>query len=562
MFRLIVPVSFESSFSLLPGKTNMISPGLVNFENSSVNAGIIIEDHSLHSSIQPNMLTVDDIAGASPMQGLLEAGTFVWLIGIFSFIAYAVVSYVRLSRKLTFATQLRGNVFETDQIQTPIVLGFVKPRIYLPLGIAPEDEAYILKHERVHIKRFDHLIKPLSFLVMVLHWFNPLMWIAYFLMIKDMEMSCDEKVILESNRDARTSYSRTLLSLSSKQSGLLGPLSFGESNVKARIKNILNDKRPTFWVGMVVIVVVLVAVLSLLANPVTDQDEMGDEQDIIALVEHFGSKLRTVSLTNPPSQIVSSIQENYSDFVSPELMAFWVGNLEHAPGRLTSSPWPERIDIESMDQSAPDAYEVTGRIVEVTEGGDVAATRLIELEIKKVDGHWMINNSMLGPYKTVEEPLSILRDGEEVLKYRARPNKESLAGYIHLEDDTLYLDRVEVITTEEGDRITGLDLHDPDQIAELGLQETDMPNGYYIHDLNAETIAFELIDGTLYTFTDVNLLFVEDAESDRRYSTTDKEQFVEHINMSLTSGQVTYPFFIEVSDGKVRSITEVFLFTQ
>ena len=281
----------------------------------------------------------------------------------------------------------------------------------------------------------------------------------------------------------------------------------------------------------------------VLINTYNDEDETADEQDILALVEDFGSKLKLVSLAASSSEIANSMQENYSEFVSSELIAHWVENSEHALGRHTSSPWPERIDIESIERTSQDTYKVAGHIVEVVGGRAAAAVRSIELGIKKAEGRWLIHSSVLGSYET-----------------EIGSDKETLAGYITLENDTLYLDPVEVITTKEGDRITGLNLHDPDRMAELGLQDEDMPNGYYIHDLNAESVAFELVDGTVYTFTDMNLLFVEDAESDRRYSTMDKEEFMLHILTS--SGIGTYPFFIEVSDGKVMSITEIFLFTQ
>ncbi len=274
-----------------------------------------------------------------------------------------------------------------------------------------------------------------------------------------------------------------------------------------------------------------------------EENESADEQAIIALVEQFGRKLKMVSLTSSPSDLAKSMQEHYRDFAAPELIAYWAENAEEAPGRLTSSPWPERIDVESIEKTAKDVYKVTGRIVEVVGGGIEAAIRPIELELKKADGRWLIHGSVLGSYETI-----------------MHSDQDVLAGYITLEDDTLYLDRVEVITTEEGDRITGLGFYNPERMAELGLQDEDLPNGYYIHELNEESLAYELSDETVYTFTDVHLLFVENEESDRRYFTTDKEEFMEHL--STIPGKVKYPFLVEVSGGKVLSITEVFLFTQ
>lgn len=141
---------------------------------------------------------------------------------------------------------------------------------------------------------------------------------------------------------------------------------------------------------------------------------------------------------------------------------------------------------------------------------------------------------------------------------------ESITGYIVLEGNTLYIDEVEVMTTEEVDRITGLNFHHPERMAELGLEDGDMPNGYYIHNPSTETTSYKLTDGTTYTFTDINLLFIDDADGDRQYTTTAKENFIQHLNTSYSdqppAGHV--PFFIEVRDGNVVSITEIFWFTQ
>ncbi|WP_010268239.1 peptidase M56 BlaR1 [Paenibacillus senegalensis] len=276
LFRLVLPFSYESSLSLLPGKTAAIPHNIMYSESPSISTGILFLDHTVNRTIQSAVLPVDETASVNPMEIVVEAGAAIWLLGIAVLLLYGVISYFQVKQKLTFATRVKDNVFETDRIQTPFVLGLIKPKIYLPTGLTRQEQQFIFMHEQTHIRRFDYVIKPLAFLTLVLHWFNPLMWLSYFLMIRDMEMSCDEKVMQLSKEDLRIDYSRTLLALASKQSGLASPLSFGESNVKSRVRNILLFKRPVFWVSVVITVIVAALAISLLANPAQEAQVEGE----------------------------------------------------------------------------------------------------------------------------------------------------------------------------------------------------------------------------------------------------------------------------------------------
>jgi hypothetical protein len=166
-----------------------------------------------------------------------------------------------------------GNIYESDQIDTAFVCGFIKPRIYVPVGVEEADLPYILEHEETHIRRKDYLIKPLAFLVLILHWFNPLVWWSFSLMSRDMEMSCDECVLNRLGKGVKAAYSGSLLSLSVSRSAplLAHPLAFGESNVKARIKNVINYQQPRFWVIIVAILAVGLSVLVFTTNPEKDE---------------------------------------------------------------------------------------------------------------------------------------------------------------------------------------------------------------------------------------------------------------------------------------------------
>lgn len=478
-FRLVFPFSFESVFSLIPVEPNVIPQDIGLHQSPAINTGFAFIDNTVNNSIRATLPPVDMAASVNSMQIILEIGALVWLLGIGLLFSYTLFSYLRLKRKLTFATRVEGHIFETDQIQTPFVLGFVKPRIYLPTRLDEQHTNYILKHEQTHIRRYDYLIKPLAFLALVLHWFNPLMWLSYYLMVKDMEMSCDERVLKETRNDIRTEYSSTLLALASKQSALLGPLSFGESNVKSRVRNILHYKRPVFWLGIVATIIVLAVAASTLSNPVTHIEGQTDEEpQIVNLVEGFGSKLSMVSLLAPKDEVAKSMEDNYRDFVSQDLIKGWIEDPENAPGRLTSSPWPERIDVTSVNKLSANLYEVNGVIiemtsVEMTEGG-VAATRSITVEVRKVEGRWLIDACILGSYESnIEKDISAIPP-QQMSVPDSDNHMQSLAGYIVLEENTLLIDEVEVITSEYGDRLTGLNLYDPDRIAELNLNENDI----------------------------------------------------------------------------------------
>lgn len=282
LLRLIIPFSFTSSLSLLPGETNVIPQEIVASPKPAIKTGIDVIDWPVNQAIQASFTPANTNHDAeevepvnegkivTPMGSMMKITAVIWLLGIVVLLGYSFISYFRLKQRLSFATLVRDNIFESDLIQSPFVLGFIKPRVYLPSGLANAELSYILQHEETHIKRKDHLIKPVALLAVFLHWFNPVIWLSYFLMIKDMEMSCDEKVIKESGstgEDVKANYSTILFKLAVKQRGLFSPLSFGESNVKARIQNILNYKEPKFWFVIAAIALIIFIATGLLANP-------------------------------------------------------------------------------------------------------------------------------------------------------------------------------------------------------------------------------------------------------------------------------------------------------
>ena len=197
----------------------------------------------------------------------------IWILGIFVLVSINAIRYIRLRKKVSASLQLRENIYLCDDIQTPFCLGVINPKIYLPSILGKEEMEYIILHERHHIKRLDHVVKLLAFLALCIHWFNPLVWVAFSFAGRDMEMSCDEAIMRKMDKDIRAQYSASLLHLATGRKVLMSStLSFGEGNQKQRIKNIMNYKKPTFWVILVSITGCIMVSVALLSNPVSREN--------------------------------------------------------------------------------------------------------------------------------------------------------------------------------------------------------------------------------------------------------------------------------------------------
>jgi len=308
LFRLLCPFTFESPLSLMPHNTETISQDIVYSQNPVINSGIGVKDNTVYPSTHVSLPPVNPSTNANLIRVLLEIGSIIWILGIAVLLSYMLITYLKTKYRLSTAILVRNNIYETDRIKTPLVLGLIKPRIIIPLNLSDSELGYIIKHEQTHIKRYDYIIKPIAFLALAVHWFNPIIWLSYFLMVKDMEMSCDESVVKHSNEDIRANYSNSLLSISTKQSGIFSPLAFGESNVKSRIKNVLSYKRPTFWVIIVTIMIVVSVSVGLMSNPADtspDKTIIDSEQLTSFAMEKINQDIESYE-SNPEIKIVDS----------------------------------------------------------------------------------------------------------------------------------------------------------------------------------------------------------------------------------------------------------------
>jgi beta-lactamase regulating signal transducer with metallopeptidase domain len=312
-FRLIIPFSFESMFSLMPRNTNTvpIPHDIIYQQNPKVNSGLDVVDSLVSESLPAPAIG----ASVNPLQIYIEIGAYFWILGIMILLIYSLVSGILLKRQLRSAELIEQNIFEAKNLKTPFVLGLLRPKIYLPVGFNDKERSYILLHEQTHINRKDHIIKVLAFLVLSVHWFNPFVWIAFMLMSMDMELSCDERVLKEMNEDIKKPYANSLLSLATGRHILNGsPLAFGEGNVKGRIKNVLNYRKPPFWIIVFALAIAAVVSIGLLTNPKKQEPIFNEENSVsyefIQLVN--GEVQHTVSpLSGDNAQLAEDIIMNY-----------------------------------------------------------------------------------------------------------------------------------------------------------------------------------------------------------------------------------------------------------
>lgn len=229
MIRLVCPFSFESRLSIVPS-------------NEVIPQDIVLSD-------SPAITNAAPAAGADTALSMVSIATYVWIAGVLVMLAYALISYFRIRKIVSVSVPFENNVRECDGVKSPFILGVIKPVIYIPSGLSGQALEYVLSHEEAHLSRKDHWWKPLSYLVLTAYWFNPLCWVAYVLLSRDIEMACDEKVIRDMDRGRAAEYSQVLLDESCQVRGIRAcPLAFGEVSVKQRVKAVLNYKKPAFWV--------------------------------------------------------------------------------------------------------------------------------------------------------------------------------------------------------------------------------------------------------------------------------------------------------------------------
>lgn len=272
--RLVFPVSLESALSLIPS-AETVPPAIIYQTSPHINSGIPAVNNVVNPIISESF-SPEPAASANPLQIITILASWVWIAGLIVMLVYALISFLRLRHRMATATLLSDNIYQSEFVQSPFVLGLVKPKIYLPYSISEGDIAHVIAHENAHLKRKDHLVKPLAFLILSVYWFNPVLWAAYVLLCRDIELACDERVVRELDTEERKDYSTALLNCSINRRMIAAcPLAFGEVGVKERIKGVMNYKKPTFWVILIAVIVSIVATVCFMTNPKSDTDIAG-----------------------------------------------------------------------------------------------------------------------------------------------------------------------------------------------------------------------------------------------------------------------------------------------
>ena len=273
--RLVLPFSIESALSLIPS-AETVSPAAVQFDPApTITSGVSVIDNAVNPSLSEHFAAVPT-ASVNPLYVWAYLAGWVWLIGLGAMLLYALVSYLRLRRRVSVSLPVQDHIYLCDAISSPFILGVVKPHIYLPSGLDEVQRQNVLAHEQAHLARCDHWWKPLGFALLAVYWFNPVLWLAYTLLCRDIELACDERVIRTMDESAVKTYSTVLLACSMPRKAVITcPLAFGEVGVKERVRNALHYKKPTFWVVAASVTVCVVVAVCFLTDPPTDTDAAG-----------------------------------------------------------------------------------------------------------------------------------------------------------------------------------------------------------------------------------------------------------------------------------------------
>ena len=269
--RLICPVSIESVLSLIPS-SETLPQEIIYSQKPAIDSGVEVIDRVVNTSMSES-LTPQPGASVNPIQVHLFVQENIWCLGMVLMAAWAWVSYLRLRKKVYASLNLGNGVYLCDYIDTPFILGILDPKIYLPSDMDSAAAAHVLAHERAHLARRDHWWKPFGYLLLTVHWFNPVLWLGYILLCRDIELACDEKVIRDMELPQKKAYSEALLNCSVNRRHIAAcPLAFGEVGVKERVKTVLHYKKPAFWIALIAVVALIVTAICFLTDPVKEEE--------------------------------------------------------------------------------------------------------------------------------------------------------------------------------------------------------------------------------------------------------------------------------------------------
>lgn len=296
--RLVIPFSFESPLSLIPNAQAMNS----TTQSSTSYVSSLVRTDSFQAM-------KNAVSSSENQADIITILSYIWIVGVGAMLIYMLFSYLNLHFKVRESIVIKDNILVCDRISSPFVFGIIRPRIYLPSDLSEEEKSYVIAHEQAHIKHYDNLLKPLGYLILSIHFFNLLCWIAFKLFTNDIELACDERVIKNYNIQDKKGYSTALLSCSIERNILSAcPFSFGESGLKQRIKSVLSYKKPTVRIVILSFAVCLLTAMSFMTNPITSALEIHSDNSESAIDNikkvsfDFAEPPTTAPVTEPPTK--------------------------------------------------------------------------------------------------------------------------------------------------------------------------------------------------------------------------------------------------------------------
>ncbi len=341
--KLIIPFHIESILSLVPNS----EPIPVNIEYQAV-PQITSSVPTVNQVINP--VLADNFAAnvaysVNPMQIVISVASMVWIGGVALLCLYALVSYILLRKRVAVSQKICDRVYSCDEVQSPFILGVISPKIYLPSGMDGDVTDCVLEHERAHLKRGDHIWKPLGFLILAVYWFQPLCWIAYILLCKDIELACDEKVTKDKDRKWKAEYCQALLECHVKQKMITAcPVAFGEVSVKDRVKNVLNYKKPALFITVAALVLGVIIAICFMTDQKGNKDLSVSGQDMENALNATANEWAKAVCTGDGETIIAMAdQEVINNFEDADLLRQGEGTVYFSLGSSPMLEWPDGI---------------------------------------------------------------------------------------------------------------------------------------------------------------------------------------------------------------------------
>ena len=482
--RLLCPVSIESVLSLVPS-AQTIHPDIMMDWTPEISTGIGSIDTMVNPIITESFAP-ELGASVNPLQIWIPVAALAWIFGIVIMLFYTAISYVLLRKRVATAVLLKDNIYQSENVDSPFVLGMIKPRIYLPFRMEHQNLAYVIAHEEAHIRRKDHWWKPLGFVLLALHWFNPLMWLGYILLCRDIELACDEKVIKEMDNHSRADYTQALVVCSVNRRRIAAcPLAFGEVGVKERVKSVMNYKKPAFWIVISAVVICAVVAVCFLTDPPqnTGSPESCVNYDVqMPQIKHHWEK----EYIPGTEGIIGDIDTEKYTKISPdfEIGADWVGTAvfkdpHKAFLKLTElytdaiAAIQQEFDLEPLSAADYELYKLYGW--QITSGSEE-----IRQQARFITGFLDIYENSFVDYPTVQGPQITdvhsatlktyyeLSDGTYMAGDFIYKYKLEITGRMHgaAKDSTfVYLSNLETISFDRAWRAAGLSSNSDDYFA-------------------------------------------------------------------------------------------------